>query len=145
MAPQRQNRVFFYGLYMDPEVRAPLSGERRPGGVVTLDDYYCRIGVRSTLVPKPGSRVFGVVAELSDAECGRLYPAPSYSSYLPTKVTCVEPITTRRVAAISYIAPADCIGAFDATYAARLIALCRQLGFPGDYIEWLENERPASV
>lgn len=135
------NAVFFYGLYMDPEVRAPLSGERRPGTVVSLDDHECLLGTRSTLVPKAGSRVYGVVAEISDTECGRLYPVPTHSAYLPIKVSCTDPATTRQVAAIVYIAPADGIGDYDPQYADQLIALCRRLGFPKDYLVRLENAR----
>jgi hypothetical protein len=140
MAPT-PNAVFFYGLYMDPEVRAPMSGERRPGTVATLDEYECVLGARSTLAPKPGSRVYGVVAELSDAECGRLYPVPTYSAYLPTKVTCTDPVTARPLPAIAYIAPADGIGEYDPEYADKLIALCRRLGFPSDYLGRLERAR----
>lgn len=135
------NAVFFYGLYMDPEVRAPMSGERRPGTVVSLDDYECLLGARSTLAPKPGSRVYGVVAEISDTECGRLYPVPTYSAYLPMKVTCTDSAAARQVGAIVYIAPADAIGAYDPKYAEQLLALCRRLGFPGDYLARLENAR----
>jgi len=145
LVPHPMNPVFFYGLYMDPEVRALISGERRPGTVASLDGYDCLLGVRSTLVPNPGSRVYGVIAELSDAECGRLYPTPTHSAYIPTRVTCIEPATTRQMVAIVYIAPPDGIGAFDAANAARLIALCRQLGFPGDYIKRLEDAHPAVV
>lgn len=143
MAPS-PNAVFFYGLYMDPEVRAPLSGERRPGTVAWLDNYECLLGARSTLAPKPGSRVYGVVAELSDTECGRLYPVPAYSAYLPAKVTCTDPVTMRQMATIAYIAPADGIGEYDPEYADKLIALCRRLGFPNDYLGRLENARARS-
>jgi len=138
------NAVFFYGLYMDPEVRAPLSGERRPGTVVSLDDYECLLGARSTLAPKPGSRVYGVVAEISDTECGRLYPVPTHSAYLPMKVTCTDLATTRQVAAIVYIAPADGIGDYAPQYADQLITLCRRLRFPNDYLARLENARTRS-
>ena len=144
MAPT-PNLVFFYGLYMDPEVRAPMSGERRPGTVVSLDDYECLLGLRSTLASKPGSTVYGIIAQLSDAECERLYPAPTHSAYLPTKVTCIEPATARQVVAIAYIAPADGIGVYDPVYARKLVALCRELGFPAGYIDRLESLRPNGV
>src|SRR5215813_9652322 len=77
----QQVRVFFYGLFMDPE--ALREKGFRPADVTRayVERYQLRLGQRATLVPADKGQVLGTVMRLTHEEVDRLYSEPSVSAY----------------------------------------------------------------
>ena len=126
--------VFFYGLFMDPAVRAargaPGGGPDRPA---LLTGWRMIMGERSSLVPAEAGEVWGTVADLDDGPLGALYAG------LPYAPVPVRPrVDGAPVSAAAWVAPADAIGEPDRDYALALAQLCRRLGFPEGYAAAVE-------
>ncbi|MCI0445177.1 gamma-glutamylcyclotransferase [bacterium] len=130
----RKIDVFFYGLFMDEELL-------RMKGVVptnlrsaSVDGFQLRIGKRATLVPMKGSRVYGIVAELTHDELQRLYSEPSVRDY-------------QQEAILAYLSSGEAVAALcfnlpdppdpserNSEYALKLRTLAERLQFPNEYI-----------
>jgi hypothetical protein len=131
----RRVDAFFYGLFMDAGILreagvAPVAPRR-----ACVDGFALRIGRRATLVPSPGSRVYGMLFALTHAELERLYAAPGLEAYRP------EAVLARPLEA-GPPAPALCYNLREAPrpderdpeYAARLGRVLGALGFPAPYV-----------
>ena len=127
--------VFFYGLFMDPAVRAargaPGGGPDRPA---LLTGWRMIMGERSSLVPAEAGEVWGTVADLDDAQLGALYA--ELPNYAPVPVRTL--VDGAPVSAAAWVAPADAIGEPDRDYALELAQLCRTLGLPESYAAAVE-------
>jgi hypothetical protein len=126
--------VFFYGLFMDPDVLrakglAPVEAER-----ASVRGWALRIGQRAALAPEAGARAHGVVMSLARSDLERLYSEPSVRAYEPQAVV-AELASGGTVAALCYNLPqpppAD---ERDPDYAAKLRAVGQKVGLPTDYV-----------
>ena len=135
--------VFFYGSYMNRAVLREAGFEPDRFEVGRLDGFDIRIAPRANLVPSDRHCIYGVLAEATHAELGRLYAHARDvlgETYLPQAVL----IQTREGAwrpALCYIAPAMAPGPPDPAYVARIVSPARELGFPEWYIARLEEPR----
>jgi hypothetical protein len=73
--------VFFYGLFMDAGLLRARGIEPAAMRGASVQGFALRIGLRATLVPASGDRVFGVAMELTHDEIDRLYSDPSVQAY----------------------------------------------------------------
>ncbi|MEU2154016.1 gamma-glutamylcyclotransferase family protein [Streptomyces sp. NPDC019396] len=80
-SPDRTVSVFFYGLYMDPDVLRAKEVEPRDGRPATAEGYSLRIGHRATLLRAPGAVACGMVYSITHAELDRLYWSAGLSEY----------------------------------------------------------------
>jgi len=69
----RLHEVFFYGLYMDPDILLQKGVEPRNPRIGCVDNYKLRIGNRATLLRSPGSTAYGIVYSLTHSEIQSLY------------------------------------------------------------------------
>jgi hypothetical protein len=129
--------IFFYGLFMDPEV---LNAKGvRPFNIrqAYVDRFALILGQRATLVPDPAGRVYGIIMTLTHDEVDRLYSEPSVAAYRP------EPILARLQE--STPEPALCFNLpkppegteVDPEYAAALQSVARKVGLPEKYVALL--------
>jgi hypothetical protein len=130
----RRLDVFFYGLFMDPQVLEGKGIHPIEVRVAAVPGYSLRIGSRAALVPDPAAEVHGVLMKLSHTELDKLYSEPSVQSYRPEPVLALtrEGIT---VAALCYNLPEPpAASERNAEYAVKLRALATRIGLPSDYI-----------
>ena len=111
-----------------------------PGGaeLAFVDGLALRIGQRATLVASPGGRVHGVVLSLTLDELDRLYSEPSVQAYQPQAVL-ARLADGGLVPALCYSlsqppGPAE----RNPEYAAKLRAVAKKVGLPGEYIAALQ-------
>ncbi len=123
--------VFYYGLYMDDDVRDRVAAKGEHIAIARLDDWALRLGGRSTLERADGGVVWGVVAETTEDQLARLYTTQWHTAYKPTEVQVCVGDQTRP--AVVYVAPVDGDRPAEPNHARALAALCRKLGFPEDY------------
>jgi Gamma-glutamyl cyclotransferase, AIG2-like len=130
----RRLDVFFYGLFMDPQVLEAKGIHPVDARLAAVPGFRLRIGARAALVPTPGGEVHGVLMKLSHADVEKLYSEPSVQAYRP------EPVLAHvsdgaSVAALCYNLPepprAD---EQNAEYAGKLRALAQRIGLPADYV-----------
>ncbi len=130
----RRIAVFFYGLFMDPEVlrsKGVVAPEGRPAA---LEGFGLRIGRRATLVPSAKERSYGMLMELTAGEIDALYGASGLEDYRPEAVPCTT-LGGEIVCALCYTLPvAPAPGEAHPEYAEKLREVLGRLGFPADYI-----------
>lgn len=80
----RLHDVFFYGLYMDPEILRAKSVEPRNPRLGYAAGYTLRIGNMATLLrdTDPSARAFGLVYALTHAELSMLYDQAGLDMYI---------------------------------------------------------------
>ena len=135
--------TFFYGSYMNPAVLAETGIRPDRFVVARLPGYDIRIEPRANVVAAPGRQVFGVLAESTHGELGRLYAHAQDvlgETYLPHPVL-VETDEGPRPA-LCYICPSMAPRTPERAYVDRILAPARQFGFPAEYIARLESFRP---
>ncbi|WP_432947517.1 gamma-glutamylcyclotransferase family protein [Kribbella sp. CA-253562] len=129
---RRMINVFFYGLYMDPDLLGDRGVQPRDPRRASVADYSLRIGTQATLLRCTGAHAWGVVYALTHDEVDVLYGAlPTYRA---------EPVLARTVN--GQFVPALCYILFDPPqpgeanpdYAAALTAAAQRLGLPIDHI-----------
>jgi hypothetical protein len=130
----RRVSVFFYGLFMDPELLRGkgLQPENvRPGCVRGMR---LRIGERAALEPASDGVVYGMLTELTHGDIERLYAEPSVSSYRPEAVL-AEPDTGVPLAALCYNLPSG-LSTHEPNpeYVRKLRELATRLGLPASYL-----------
>ena len=135
--------VFFYGLFMDESVLARKGIEPSEIAPGSVEDFTLRVGDRATLVPQSGSRAYGLVMTLAAEETEALYADDSVSDYLPESVR-VELKNGNTVEATCYILPSSQIAGANKEYAAALLKLATELGFPESYLTQITKVGHAS-
>ena len=134
MTEGRRVGVFFYGLFMDPDL---LRGKgldpvnpRRAG----VRGMRLSLGERAALEVAPGGAVYGVLVELTHSEIERLYAETGVSMYRPEAVL-AEPEDDAPLAALCYNLPAaPSTSQPNVEYARKLRDLAARLGLPSDYV-----------
>lgn len=130
--------VFFYGLFMDPDL---LRDKGLNPGVcepAQLAGYGLRIGARATLVKSESERACGSVIELDEKELETLYGDESVADYLPERVL-ASSIHGDPVPALCYILPSARLRGANGAYARSLAIVARKLDLPTEYIREIET------
>jgi hypothetical protein len=82
-SPDRLQDVFFYGLYMDPELIRARGGLPRFPRKAIVDGYVLRIGGLATLLRRTGGVASGIVYALTHMEIDRLYRGAGLTHHVP--------------------------------------------------------------
>lgn len=98
-----------------------------------VDGFGLRIGERATLIRCRGERAYGTIMEIASRAAADLYADESVADYLPEPIT-VELMDGTRVDAMCYNLPANKVSGANQDYAAQLLDLAAQLGFPDSYL-----------
>ena len=142
--PERKVWTFFYGSFINRKVleRAGLRlGEFEVGRVRGFD---IRIAPLANLIPSAEDYVYGVVTSFTHRELARLYDYARDTLgdvYLPEAVV-AEALDGRGRAALCYISSTTGEGPASDDYIDRIVEPARELGFPVEYIDRLEQFRP---
>ena len=125
---------FFYGLFRDSDIlrenQVVAVNPRR----AFVDDYSVRIGLRATLVPASGARVYGMVFALTHDEFEKLYTAPGLEQYRPEAIL-AQSMEGETLPSLCYnLREAPGPSEANAEYAARLRAVLSRLDFPPEYV-----------
>lgn len=83
----RLQHVFFYGLYMDPDILLSKGVEPRNPRIGTVDGYSLRVGNLATLLRESGAKASGLVYSLTHDEIDLLYAKAGLDMYVPEAVT----------------------------------------------------------
>lgn len=78
---QRLHEVFFYGLYMGPEILKQKGVEPRNPRIATAHGYKLKIGNKATLLRDTGACAYGMVYSLTHAEIDSLYWGAGLTEY----------------------------------------------------------------
>ncbi len=125
--------VFFYGLFMDPELLTKLELKPQHVQCVYLQNHQLIIGEKATLQPQHGARVYGNIMALSDADLDQLYAGEGVREYVPQTVT-VNTMGEQPITAITYILPINKVTDSNRAYVTELIAVAEKLKLPREYI-----------
>lgn len=79
---KRLNEVFFYGLYMDPEVLKAKGVEPRNPCKAVARGYRLRIGKMATLLREANAEAHGIVYQLTHDEVYTLYWGSGLDAYV---------------------------------------------------------------
>ncbi len=126
--------VFFYGLFMDPQLLAEQGVACTNPRVGWVDGYALRIGERATLVAEPGGLAYGVVMTLSMDDAARLYAGDGVADYVPESLS-VQLSETEAIQATCYNLPSTKIAGTNRDYANSLLALAKRWGLPSSYLD----------
>lgn len=78
----RLNHVFFYGLYMDPELLKAKGVQPRNPRRAVAKGYRLRIGNMATLLREADAEAHGIVYELTHDEVNALYWGEGLDAYV---------------------------------------------------------------
>ena len=132
-----QVTIFFYGLFMDPEVLGAKGV--RPFNIrqAYVDRFALRLGQRATLVPDLAGRVYGTIMTLTHGEVDRLYSEPSVAAYRPEPVLAqLQDGNAELALCFNLPKPPERTEA-DPGYAAALQSVARKVGLPEEYVTLL--------
>jgi len=132
---ERRIDAFFYGLFMDTTILC-AGGVADPANPrrAFVDDFELRIGQRATLVPKAGTRAYGMLFALTHSELDLLYAAPGLEQYRAEAIF-AQPLDGVVIPALCYNLRDPPQGdEWNGEYAARLQEVLAKLGFPKEYV-----------
>lgn len=130
--------VFFYGLFLDPDILIELGYSPKNFRLAKLENYALVIGERANMVATKDGHVWGSIIEINQKELDQLYSEKSVSDYQSKTVSSVlENKNTKN--AQTYILPEDYImkAAKNNEYAIRLLTICQKYNFPEYYLDKL--------
>jgi hypothetical protein len=131
----RRIDVFFFGLFMDPQLLEDKGVQPADFRLAVVTDFALKIGARAAMVPTPGAEVHGALMKLSHAEIEKLYSEPTVQAYRPEPVL-ASLADGSSVAALCFNLPEPPEpNEHNADYASRLRAVAQRVGLPRDYIE----------
>jgi len=130
--------VFFYGLFMDPEVLRQKGADPKGFRLASVEGYGLRIGERATLEPSEGEKVFGSVMSLSAKELELLYAEESVADYVPVRLTAMD-LENGRFEAVSYILPMEMLSGRNPEYAKALLTVAEKIGLPDSHLKQIES------
>ena len=134
-SPDRLIRVFFYGLYLDPDVLRGKGVEPRTARPGLVTGRSLRIGRQATLLRSIGGQACGVVYSITHDEFDRLYAAAGLTSYRAESVL-VRTLDGDFIPALCCTllqAPGEREG--NADYARDLSEAMVRAGLPGPFPE----------
>jgi len=77
----RLHEVFFYGLYMDPDILVNKSIQLRNPRIACAENFELKIGNKATLLRSPGKTAHGIVYSLTHEEINSLYWGSGLNEY----------------------------------------------------------------
>jgi hypothetical protein len=83
----RLQEVFFYGLYMDPEILTNKGVAPRNPRIATVKGYKLRIGKLATLLRDEKSEASGIIYSLTHDEIDKLYKDSGLLAYVPESLS----------------------------------------------------------
>ncbi len=126
----RKHDVFFYGLYMDPDVLSQVGVEARNPRIASINDFALAIGNKATLLRAPGQRAHGVIYALTHAEIHQLYWGAGLDEYAAEALLAdVDGVSVPVLCCNLITPPAE--GESNPDYEAKLRAAKIKLGVPG--------------
>ncbi len=132
--------VFFYGLFMDPELLKNDGYNPGPLRIAQLKNYRLKLGSRATLIPQQSSEVWGTIINLPLEELAQLYSAPSVIDYQPTAVTCILQNGLEVEADVYILNPYEPLAPpTNSTYARKLATITKNIGLPLQYRQEIED------
>ena len=78
----RLNDVFFYGLYMDPEVLKAKGVEPRSPRKAVVKGYRLKVGKMATLLREANAQTHGIIYALTHGEVNTLYWGSGLEAYV---------------------------------------------------------------
>lgn len=78
---KRLHKVFFYGLYMDPEILRMKNVEPRNPQIGYAKNFELRIGNKATLLRALDKQAYGIVYDLTHGEIDALYKDSGLTEY----------------------------------------------------------------
>ena len=137
---------FAYGANMDPVHMAERCPDAQHLGVASLPGH--RFGIAAggfgTLRPGSGPAVRGVLWRLTPADVAALDDFEGVESGFYRKdVAQVEDCHGAMIEAMIYRPTDESPGRAAPGYLERIIEVCRELGFPPEYVAGLEAQRPS--
>jgi hypothetical protein len=131
----RRVNVFFYGLFMDPELLRAKGLEPLHPRRARVSGWRLRIGNRAALEADARGEVHGFVVELTHGEIERLYAEPGVAAYRPEAVI-AEPEGDSPIAALCFNLPsAPDPDERNPKYVGQLRELAARLGLPSHYLD----------
>lgn len=130
-------RVFFYGLFMDPLLLQQQGFAPEQVQLARLDGYQLKIGARATLVANANSCAWGTLMQLSKAQLQQLYQGDGVQDYRPISVEphlVAEP-SHGGISAQTYVLPESLLAGSNSEYASKLAEVAHRLNLPISYIE----------
>lgn len=126
----RLHEVFFYGLYMDPEILRQKNVEARNPRIGSVANYELRIGNKATLLRSPGGTAYGVVYSLTHSEIKSLYWGAGLHEYA-AEVVIVKVGKEENFAALccNLVVPPDAEES-NPVYQSQLNSTMKKLGVP---------------
>ncbi|MCB1925501.1 MAG: gamma-glutamylcyclotransferase [Gammaproteobacteria bacterium] len=127
-SPHRRHAVFFYGLYMDPEILHAKSVEPHHPRKALARGFRLRVGNMATLLREPGAVAHGMLYDLTHADIDTLYRAAGLDAYVAEAIT-VETDAGETLAALCcnlLVPPAA--DESNPAYFAKLVACMTRLG-----------------
>ena len=134
-SPDRLIRVFFYGLYLDPDVLRGNGVEPRSARLGLVTGRSLRIGRQATLLRSVGGQACGVVYSITREELDRLYAAAGPTGYgaEPVLVQTLDGDFIPALCCTLLEAPGESEG--NADYARDLRGAMVRAGLPGPFPE----------
>ena len=125
----RLHDVFFYGLYMDPDVLKQKGVEPRNPRRAVLSNFVLKIGNKAALLRAKGQSSHGIVYALTRAEFNQLYSGPELAGYQPEAVS--VKVGDQEIAALCFnlLEPLDS-GVTNLEYSKKLKQAMNKLGVP---------------
>ncbi|MFT5140780.1 MAG: hypothetical protein ACI9H8_001976 [Lysobacterales bacterium] len=130
--------VFFYGLFMDPELLKGKGLSPSNPMLACIKGYGLRIGERASIVKSENECAYGLIVSLEQKEIEALYGEESVLDYIPEKITAVNS-SGENIDATTYTLPSEKLKGRNKDYAKTLAILAKKLGLPSDYIEEIER------
>ena len=129
-SPLRLQDVFFYGLYMDPDILLSKDVESRNPRIGTVKGYALRVGNLATLLRESGAQASGLVYSLTHDEIDLLYVKAGLDMYVPEAVM-VDLESGERLSALccNLLVPPNASESND-EYAEKLHACKQKLNVP---------------
>jgi len=126
---ERLHDVFFYGLYMVPEILEQKGVTPRNPRKGRLDDYELRIGSKATLLRAKGKTSYGMLYSLHHAEIYLLYQGAGLHEYAAEAVAVHTGSATIPALCCNLISPPN-ENESNHDYTSKLKAAMKKLGLP---------------
>ncbi|WP_223788173.1 gamma-glutamylcyclotransferase family protein [Marinicella meishanensis] len=131
---KRPHTVFFYGLFMDPDLLRQQGLHPSNPRLASLPGHQLVIGQRASLRPQAEAEVWGLVMELPATELKQLYSEPSVREYVP-QWSVVNLAAGGQTDAVVYVLPEQLMAGSNPAYAKQLTQVATRLGLPAVYVK----------
>ena len=129
---------FFYGLYMDPDLLKGLKYSPHNPRIAYVEDYQLDLRGVAKMIPQQGSKTWGMVIQLSQADLDQMYGSEATKSYQPETMTAILQ-DGQAVQTACYNLPPDQSAELNRMYGFKLLAILKKLSLPADYIWEVEG------